>query len=81
MKATTIKLEGELLIELEKMKGSGKSLTSFVKKTLEAEIRRQKMRRAAETYTDFLKDHPEELNLMEEWERAPLCDEIKCEET
>lgn len=79
MKATTIKLEGKLLEELKKLKGSKKTLTSFVKETLESEIRRHKMRLAAEKYTDFLKQHPEETKLMEKWENAPLCSDLNGE--
>ncbi len=76
MKATTIKLEGDLLIELRKLKGSSKSVTSFVKETLESEVRRHKMRRAAETYGEFLKEHPEESKLLDEWENAPLSNDL-----
>jgi len=44
-------------------------------KMLELELHRCKMRLAAELYTDFLKKHPEELKLIEEWESAALCDD------
>jgi hypothetical protein len=43
MKATTIKLEGSILQELEDLKGPDQNMTSFVLDLLRAQIHRRKM--------------------------------------
>ena len=72
MRATTIKVEGELLDELEKKKPDSQSLSSFVRSILEKEVVRRKMVDAAERYADFLRNRPDEREWLEEWERSDV---------
>jgi hypothetical protein len=72
MKATTIKVEGDLLLELERAKPAAQSLTTFVRDVLRREIRRQQMTAAADRYTEFLEQDGEERAWLEEWDRADL---------
>lgn len=72
MKATTIKVEDPLLEELNSMKPKEKSLSSFVRDILDGEVRRMKLISAADRYTAFLDDHPEEREWLTSWEEAPL---------
>jgi hypothetical protein len=72
MKATTVKLEGELLAAIERAKPSGESVTSFVRTVLRKSLEQDKIREAANTYIAFVASHPEEQQWMDEWERADL---------
>jgi hypothetical protein len=72
MKATTIKLEGELLAAIERAKPPGESVTSFVRTVLRKSLEQAKVREAANTYIAFVESHPEEQQWMDEWERADL---------
>jgi hypothetical protein len=72
MKATTIKVDGELLAELERVKPASQSLTTYVRAILQHEVRRLQMTAAAERYTEFLKGHADERAWLEEWDRADL---------
>jgi hypothetical protein len=72
MKATTIKVEGELLRELERAKPASQSLTTYVRSILQQEMRRQQMVAAAERYVEFLQQHGDERAWLEEWDRADL---------
>jgi predicted transcriptional regulator len=72
MKATTIKVEGQLLAELERAKPSSQSLTTYVRSALRQHVRRQQMMAAADRYTAFLRQHPEERASLDEWDRADL---------
>lgn len=72
MKATTIKVEGELLTELERAKPASQSLTTYVRSALRQHVRRQQMMAAADRYTAFLRQHPEERAWLEAWDRADL---------
>lgn len=72
MRATTIKVEGELLAELERLKPASESLTTYVRGVLRREVRRQQMIAAAERYADFLERHAAERAWLEEWDRADL---------
>lgn len=72
MKATTIKVEGELLERLEQAKPPRQSLTTFVRSILEQDLRRRQMTAAAERYSEFLAEHASERAWLEEWDRADL---------
>ncbi len=72
MSATTVKLDGEILRELQQIKPKGGTLTALVRELLGAEIRRRRMVQAAAEYTVFLAKHPEEADAMESWASAPL---------
>ena len=72
MKATTIKVEGELLAELEKAKPRSQSLTTYVRGVLRREVRRGQMKAAADRYTAFLEQYPDERAWLDAWDRADL---------
>lgn len=72
MQATTIKLDGSLVKRLSRLKQPGETLTGLVRSILDAEIRRQQLRAAAEAYVRFLAAHPDEATAMDAWARAPL---------
>ena len=72
MKATTIKIEGELLTAIEKAKPPGESVTSYVRTVLRKTLEQNKVREAAAAYLAFVESHPEEQEWLDEWERADL---------
>ena len=72
MKATTIKVEGELLRELERTKPATQTLSGYVRLLLERELRRLKMVDAADRYADFLRETPDERSWLEEWVKVDL---------
>jgi hypothetical protein len=72
MKATTIKVEGDLLRELERTKPPSQTLSAYVRSLLEREMRRQKVAQAADRYADFLRETPDERTWLEEWANADL---------
>lgn len=72
MKATTIKLDGLLLKNIESTRDRTESVTAFVKSVVEAELRRRKLRKAAEKYQRFLEAHPAEQQAQKEWDDADL---------
>lgn len=72
MRATTIKVEGELLAELNKAKPADVTLTAFVRSILEREVMSAKLGEAADRYTAFLEGSPDEREWLSEWERADL---------
>jgi hypothetical protein len=72
MKATTIKIEGHLLEELNKSKPPSKSVSSYVRDILESDIRRRKVAEAAAEYRAFVASHPEEEEALAEWDKADL---------
>jgi hypothetical protein len=72
MKATTIKVEGDLLRELERTKPRSQTLSAYVRSLLEREMRRQKLAQAADRYADFLRETPDERTWLEEWVSADL---------
>ncbi len=72
MSATTVKLDAEMLREIAEAKPAGQTLSSFVRSALKQDLRRRKMRRAAEAYVALLARRPDEREAEEEWEAAPL---------
>lgn len=72
MKATTIKLDGELLLALERSKPPGASVTSYVKDTLQKSLTTQRLREAAEAYRTLTESDPEERAWLKEWDEADL---------
>lgn len=48
------------------------TLSGFVRSILDAEVRRQRLRAAAEDYAEFLRAHPDEAEAMDTWATAPL---------
>jgi hypothetical protein len=61
MKATTIKLDGALLWDLNALRRPDQNLTALVRELLKAQINRSSMLRAAEAYISFLRKNPAEL--------------------
>ena len=72
MKATTIKIEGELLKELEAAKPRTQSLSSYVRCVLRKDLDRMKVRDAAVAYRAFVESGEEEKAWLDEWDRADL---------
>ena len=72
MKATTIKLEGELLESLEANKPTDQSLTAYVRSVLRENLDRIEVREAAVAYRAFVESNEEEKALLDEWDRADL---------
>jgi hypothetical protein len=72
MRATTIKVEGDLLKELERTKPRELSLSAYVRALLTQDVLRRKMAAAAERYAEFVRDSPSERAWLDAWERADL---------
>jgi hypothetical protein len=72
MKATTIKVEGELLEELERTKPPRQSLSAYVRALLQQAVVRRRMIDAADRYAEFVRDTPEERTWLVEWDSADL---------
>ncbi len=72
MQATTIKIENPLLNQLKGCKPKDISLSAFIRELLESQVRKQKMAVAAQKYTEFLQENPDEEAWLTEWEKAPL---------
>jgi len=72
MKATTIKIEGELLQEIEKAKPESLSLSAYVREVLRRDLRRRKLAQAAASYEEFLAANPGEQSWIREWGEADL---------
>ena len=77
MRATTVKVEGDLLDEIEKVKPSSQSLSSYVRTVLRREVLRHKMAGAAERYAELLRSNPGERGWLDEWETADLEKPVK----
>lgn len=72
MKATTVKVEGDLLRELNLRKPPAQSISGYVRSILQQEVLRQKMAEAADQYAEFLRNTPSEREFLDEWDRADL---------
>ena len=72
MGATTIKVEGALLMQLQRIKPEKQSISAFVRTVLEKEILRRQMADAASRYAQYLRDTPEERTWLNDWDRADL---------
>ena len=53
MKATTLKVDGEQVRELERSKPASQSVSAYVRSVLQREVLRQKMGAVAECYTEL----------------------------
>jgi len=72
MKATTVKVDGALLRDLERIKPRSLTLSAWVREILQREVKRQRMAEAADRYTEFVRDSPAETADLAEWDRADL---------
>lgn len=76
MKATTVKIEGQLLEEIRQVKPEGQSVSAYVRLVLRKDIERERARRAAHRYVEFLGEHPEEADWLAEWAGADLASPV-----
>ncbi len=72
MKATILRVDAELLRELNQLKSPSHSLSAFVRSILEREVGRRKMAAAADRYGEFLRATPSERSWLDEWNAADL---------
>jgi len=72
MKATSVKVEGELLKELERTKPAKETLSGYVRSILEREVRRRRLAEAADRYVQLLRDAPHERAWLDDWDTADL---------
>lgn len=72
MRATTIKVEGELLERIDRHRPKDVSITAFVRSVLDQEIRRREMSQAADAYADFLESNEDERTWLADWASADL---------
>lgn len=72
MKATTVKIPGELLAQIEAAKPDDQSVSAFVRGVLLKAIQAERNKRAAEQYRSFVDEHDDERQWLEEWDTADL---------
>ena len=72
MRATTIKLEGKLLEDVEAAKPADRSLSAHVRWVLQRDLERRQARDASVAFRAFLEAHPEERAWLSEWDGADL---------
>lgn len=72
MTATTVKLEGALLREIQLCKPPHMTLAAYVREALEGDVRRRRLASAARDYQAFLAANPDERAEMEQWAEGPL---------
>ena len=72
MRATTIKLEGELLAKLERVKPRSMSISAYVRSLIETDVRRHALAAAAREYQAFLASTKSEAESLDEWLAADL---------
>ncbi len=72
MRATTIKLEGKLLEDIEAVKPADRSLSAHVRLVLQKDLARRQVRDAATTLKAFIDAHPEEQAWLAEWDGVDL---------
>jgi hypothetical protein len=72
MRATTVKVEGELLAQLERAKPPRLSLSAYVRSLLQQAVARQQMIAAADRYAEFVRETPGEREWLAKWDSADL---------
>ena len=72
MSATTVKIDGRMLVDLKRIRRADQSLTALIRELLQAGIHRSKMSEAASQYADFLRTTPDEFEEIDAWASAPL---------
>ena len=72
MRATTIKLEGKLLEDIEAAKPAGRSVSAHVRWVLQKDLEKRQSREAAAKFRAFLDAHPEEQAWLADWDGADL---------
>jgi hypothetical protein len=79
MKATTIKIEGDLLEEIESVKPPEQSVTAYVRNVLRKNLDRERARRAGHSYMAFLNERPGEAEWLAEWAGADLAAPVEAD--
>lgn len=72
MKATTVKVDGELLKAIEEVKPPTQSVTAYVRSAVQKAVERHRLQAAALAYRAFVQEHPEEREWLEVWDGADL---------
>ena len=72
MRATTVKIEGKLLEDIEAAKPAGRSVSAHVRWVLQRDLERRQGRDAAAAFKAFVEAHPEERAWLDEWDTADL---------
>ena len=72
MRATTIRLEGKLLEEVEAAKPADRRLSAHVRWVLQKDLKRRRVRDAAAAFRAFVDAHPEERAWLADWDGADL---------
>ena len=72
MRATTVKIEGDLLDGIEAVKPAGRSVSAHVRSVLRKDLDRRKVRAAATAFRAFMEAHQEERAWLAEWEGVDL---------
>lgn len=72
MRATTIKLEGDLLERIEAAKPADRSLSAHVRWVLRKDLERLQARDASAEFKAFIDAHPDEQAWLAEWDGADL---------
>ena len=72
MRATTIKLEGKLLEDIEAAKPADRSLSAHVRWVLQKDLERRRVRDAAAAFRAFVDAHPEERAWLADWDGTDL---------
>ena len=72
MRATTIKLEGKLLEDIEAAKPAGRSISAHVRQVLQKDLDKRQARDAAARFRAFIDAHPEEQAWLADWDRVDL---------
>ena len=75
MKATTVKIDGELLEGIAAAREPGQSVASYVRRALQRDLERRLARDAAAAFKEFVETHPEEKQWLDEWDGADLASE------
>ena len=71
MRATTIRLEGKLLEEVEVAKPADRSLSAHVRRVLQKDLERR-VRGASVAFRAFIDAHPDERAWLSEWDGTDL---------
>ena len=72
MRATTIKLEGKLLEDIEAAKPADRSISAHVRWVLQKDLDKRQARDAAARFRAFIEAHPEEQAWLADWDGADL---------
>ncbi len=69
---TTIKISGELIEKIEKVKSPSKPLTTYVREAIERDISRELVEKSGKAYSEFISKNPEEAEWLKDWESVRL---------